>query len=138
MATTLRIGFQRDETFIVETQEELTSVIDQVSAASADQPCSSLVEITVADDPFGFPSVYAGLGASRGFVQVSGPDSYRVTIGDPDVSGDVIYDYQDHGTEIPAREEVPLSTVRTVLAAYLTHGGLIPEEFAELYPVDID
>lgn len=29
---------------------------------------------------------------------------------------------QDHGTEIPAREEVSLTTVRTVLATHFEHG----------------
>jgi len=45
-----------------------------------------------------------------------------------------MYDYMANATEIPAREEVPLTTVRAILAAYLDHGGAIPGDFQGLCP----
>jgi len=127
-----------DPAITVATQAELTAFIDRVSAQSAEQPCPSVVEVSIAEDPFAFPTVNAGIGADRGYVRVSGADELLVTQGEYDTTGTIVYDFQGHETLIPASHEVPLATVRTVLAAYLTHGGLIPEGFAELHPADAD
>lgn len=125
-----------DPAITVTTQVELTAFIDRVSTGSANQPCPSLVEVSIAEDPYGFPTVNAGVGADRGYVRISGADELRVTRGDPSVEGTVVYDFQGHETVVPASYEVPLSTVRAVLAAYLDHGGLIPENFPDLHPAE--
>ncbi|MGW6932881.1 Imm1 family immunity protein [Lentzea sp. NPDC054927] len=124
-----------DPAIIVATHEELSAFIDRVSAQSAAQPCPSLVEVSIAEDPYGFPTVNAGIGADRGYVRVSGADELRATQGDSNAADNVVYDFQGHETLVPASYEVPLSTVRAVLAAYLDHGGLIPEEFSHLHEV---
>jgi hypothetical protein len=49
----------------------------------------------------------------------------------------VVYDFQGHETLVPASYEVPLGTVRAVLAAYLDHGALIPEDFPYLHEVAV-
>lgn len=126
----------RDAPVIIRTQEELTAFIDQVSAASAGQHVSSMVELSRADDPWGFQIVTAGIGVERGFVQVSGDPEYRTTVGEPDAAGEVVYDYMANATEIPSREEVPLTMVRAILAAYLDHGGAIPGDFQGLCPAE--
>ena len=120
---------------IIATQEELSTFIDRVSAQSAAQACPSLVEVSIAEDPYGFPTVNAGIGAARGYVRVSGADELRATQGDPDAANNVVYDFQGHETLVPASYEVPLGTVRAVLAAYLDHGGLIPHNFPHLHEV---
>ncbi len=125
-----------DPAIIVTTQDELSTLIDRVSAKSTTQQCPSLVEVSIAEDPYGFPTVNAGIGGDRGYVQLSGRDELRATQGDSTATGTVVYDLQGHETLVPASYEVPLSTVRAVLAAYLHHGGLIPEDFAELHPAD--
>lgn len=126
-----------DPAIIVRTLAELAELVDKVSAASAHQPCPSIITAYVADDPYGFPSVRAGIGAERGYVQVSGRDGRRATLGEASETGERVYDFQGHGEEVPVRQEVPLATVREVLAAYFEHGGLIPENFAILHPVDV-
>ena len=136
MATVLRIGYQRGNPIIASTSDELTAAIDRISTESAQQPYAPVVEITVADDPFSHPLVYAGLGRERGFVQINGFDAVRATLGNPDATGEVVYDYQSHETKVPARQEVPLSIVRAVLVAYLTHDGAIPDDFPELQAAD--
>lgn len=92
--------------------------------------------MSIADDPYAFPIVEAGIGAERGFVRVNGADALRTTQGDRDAAGTVRYDLQGQETLIPARTEVPLATVRAVLGAYLEHGGLIPDDFPDLHPGD--
>lgn len=124
----------RDAPVVVRTQQELTALIDRISAASAGQQVSSMVELSRVDGPWGFQIVTAGIGPHRGFVQVSGEPAYRTTVGDGDARGEVVYDYMANVTEIPAQEEVPLATVRVVLAAYLDHCGVIPEDHPDLYP----
>lgn len=92
--------------------------------------------MTLADDPYGFPNLYTGIGTEPGFVhEYWNPP--RSTVGDQNAPGNVLYDLQGNGTEIPAHQEVPLFTVRAVLAAYLDHGGLIPEDFPDLHEVAI-
>lgn len=123
-----------DPAIIVTNQDELSAFIDRVSTRSAAQPCPSLVEVSIAEDPYGFPTVNAGIGADRGYVRISGADELRVTRGDSGEAGTIVYDFQGHETLVPAGHEVPLSTVRAVLAAYLDHGGLVPEDFPGLHP----
>lgn len=121
----------------VETQAHLDALIERVRSYSIGYPCPAIVELTVLDDPWGRARLYAGIGDDRGFVQeLWNPP--RATLGNPDATGVVVYDLQANGTEIPACQEVPLATVRSVLAAYLTHGGTIPESFAELHTVAVD
>ncbi|KOV79912.1 hypothetical protein ADL03_35625 [Nocardia sp. NRRL S-836] len=120
---------------IVQTHEELSALIDRVSTRSATQPYPSLVEVSIAEDPYGFPTVNAGIGAEKGYVRISGMDELRATQGTPDATGVRVYDFQGHETLIPASYEVPLDTVRAVLAAYLDHGGLIPADFPHLREV---
>lgn len=106
-----------------------------MSERSAAQPCPSLVEISIAEDPYGLPTVNAGIGADRGYVRISGADELRATEGDPDATGQLVYEFQGHEALVPASYEVPLDTVRTVLAAHLDHGGLIPAGFSHLADV---
>ncbi|USX50992.1 Imm1 family immunity protein [Lentzea sp. HUAS12] len=117
------------------TQDELSAFIDRVSAESAAQPCPSLIEVSIAEDPYGFPAVNAGIGADRGYVRISGAEDLRVTQGDPDTTGELVYDFQGHETLIPANYEVPPEIVRSVLSAYLDHGGLVPVGFPNLVEV---
>ncbi|MCR3746114.1 Imm1 family immunity protein [Lentzea californiensis] len=124
-----------DPSILVTTHEELAAFIDRVSERSAAQPCPSLVEVSIAEDPYGFPTVYAGIGSDQGYVRISGVDDLRATQGDLDATGDLVYDFQGHETLVPASYEVPLDTVRSVLAAYLDHGGLIPADFPHLASV---
>ncbi|WP_439661620.1 Imm1 family immunity protein [Lentzea sp. HUAS TT2] len=124
-----------DPAILVTTHEELTAFIDRVSERSGDQPCPSVVEVSIAEDPYGFPTVNAGIGPDRGYVRVSGADDLRATPGSPDAVGERIYDFQGHETLVPASCEVPLTTVRLVLAAFLDHGGLIPADFPHLETV---
>ena len=126
-----------DPAIIVRTPEELTELLDRVSTASAHQLCPSIITVYVADDPYRFPSVRAGVGAEYGYVQVNSRAGRRATLGDAAATDERVYDFQGHGEEVPVRHEVPLSTVRAVLAAYLDHGGLIPDKFPELHPVDV-
>lgn len=124
-----------DAAILVTTHEELTAFIDRVSERSAAQPCPSLVEVSIAEDPYGFPTVYAGIGSDRGYVRISGADDLRATQGDLSATGDLVYDFQGHETLVPANFEVPLDTVRFVLAAYFDHGGLVPADFPHLASV---
>lgn len=125
-----------DPAIIVKTDAELTELVDRVSARSAHQPCPSIITAYVADDPYGFPSLRAGIGAELGYVQVNSRTGTRVTLGNAAATGERVYDFQGHGEEVPLRQEVPLATVRAVLAAYLEHCGLIPDDFAALHPVE--
>ena len=120
----------------VRTQDDLEALIDRVRSYSTGYPCPAIVELTIEDDPWGRARIYAGIGDDRGFVQeLWNPP--RATLGDPDAAGVVVYDLQAHDTEIPACQEVPMATVRTVLAAYLKYDGTIPHDFAELHPADV-
>lgn len=124
-----------DSAVLVSTTEELLAFIDRVSALAADQPCPSVVEVSVADDPYSFPIVEAGIGVDRGFVRVNGADALRATQGDSDATGMVRYDLQGQEALVPASTEVPLDAVRVVLSAYLEHDGLIPDDFPGLHEV---
>lgn len=126
-----------DPAIIVRTQDELTMLIDRVRAASAQQLCPSIITAYVADDPYRFPSVRAGIGAEVGYVQINSRAGRRATLGDTDAVQERVYDFQGHGEEIPVRHEVPLDVVREVLAAYLDHGGLIPTDFPHLHEVAV-
>ncbi|GLY52828.1 Imm1 family immunity protein [Lentzea sp. NBRC 102530] len=126
-----------DPAVIVSTQAELTAFIDRVSKRSHSQPRPSLVEVSIAEDPYGFPTVNAGIGGERGYVRISGEDDVRATQGDPGAAGEVIYDFQGQETLIPASYEVAVDVVRSVLAAYLDHGGLIPSDFPHLREVEV-
>lgn len=125
-----------DPAVLVSTWEELSAFIDRVSTLATDQPCPSVIEVSIADDPYAFPIIEAGIGADRGFVRVNGADALRTTQGDPDAEGTVRYDLQGQETLIPASTEVSLTTVRAVLGAYLEHDGLIPDDFPDLHAVD--
>ncbi|MEO6086928.1 MAG: Imm1 family immunity protein [Umezawaea sp.] len=135
----IKVQYRRksgDPVTIVRTHDELIELMDEVSETSSTQQVPSMVEISRVEDPWDYQIVTAGLGADRGFAQVSGNPVFRTTIGDRTAAGDVVYDYMANATDIPAREEVPVSTVRTILAAYLESGGQIPDDFAELHPAD--
>ncbi len=124
-----------DSPVLIRTQDELSALVDRVSTYSAGNPCASIVEISVADDPYGFPTMYAGIGRTAGYVHEYW-DPARATIGERDATGNALFDLQGNGQEIPVYQLVPLTIVRAVLAAYLEHGGLIPEDFPELHRVD--
>ena len=111
----------------VRTQGELEALIERVRAYSTGCPCPAVVEITVMEDPWGFPRLYAGIGEDRGYVQELPPGGQaRATVGDHEATGVVIYDLQGHELEVPANQEVSLSVVRAALSAYLTCDGTIP------------
>ncbi|MEU4801275.1 Imm1 family immunity protein [Actinosynnema sp. NPDC023587] len=112
-----------DPAFIVTTEDELTALIDRVNATSAIQPCPSLIEVSITEDPYGFPTLNAGIGHDRGHVRLSGRDELRATRGDSTAAGTGVYDFQGHETLVPVSYEVPPATVRGVLAAFLEHGG---------------
>ncbi|GAA3889833.1 hypothetical protein GCM10022243_63280 [Saccharothrix violaceirubra] len=121
-----------DPAIIVGTEAEPAALVDRVSAKSATQPCPSIVSMYVAGDPYGHPSLNAGIGAERAYVRIGSRTSIR-TVGDADAVGETTYDFQGHGEPIPRRHEVPLAIVREVLAAYMHHDGTIPEDFADLH-----
>ncbi len=98
-------------------------------------PVPSVAEITIFEDPYGFPMLYVGIGTDHGFVQEMA-DPPRSTVGDPEAVGTVPFDYVAHTQEIPARQVVPRDVVIEVLTAYLDHGGLIPPDHPHLHPVD--
>ncbi|SMC48371.1 Imm1 family immunity protein [Lentzea albidocapillata] len=60
-----------DPAIIVRTHEGLAVLLDRVSKRSARQPCPSIITVSVADDPYRFPSVRAGVGADLGYVQIN-------------------------------------------------------------------
>jgi hypothetical protein len=126
-----------DPAIVVRDQEELTVLVDRVSAASARQLCPSIITVYVADDPYRFPSVRAGIGAEVGYVQIDSRAGRRATLGNQNATEERVYDFQGHGEDIPVRHEVPLDTVRRVLAAYLDHGGLVPADFPHLHEVAV-
>lgn len=125
-----------DSPVLLSTLDDLAALVERVSRYSAQHPYASIVEISVAGDPYGFPTLYVGIGAEHGFVHEYW-DPTRATIGDQNATGKVIYDLQGNGTEIPARQQVPLQTVREVLTAYLAHDGLLPADFPALRPVPL-
>ncbi|KOV81558.1 hypothetical protein ADL03_28670 [Nocardia sp. NRRL S-836] len=122
---------------MISTVDELTALVERVSAYSARHPHASIVEISVAADPYSFPTLYAGIGAENGFVQEYWNPS-RSTIGDQGATGTVIYDLQGNGTEVPAVQQVPMEIVREVLEAYLGHDGVLPANFPALHPIPLD
>lgn len=121
---------------LITTQDELSELITRVIELDGG-PVPSIVELAVNEDPYGFPHLYAGIGADSGFVQEYW-DPARTTLGDQTATGTTLFDFANHTQEIPAQQVVPLAIVRVVLAAYLEHGGHIPADFAELHPVDAD
>ncbi|AXX27468.1 hypothetical protein APASM_0103 [Actinosynnema pretiosum subsp. pretiosum] len=133
MVTRLRISHQRGKPILAASVAELDAAIDLISGDSARQECPSMVEITIEEDPYGHAYIDAGIGVEQGFVHLNGPDTYRTTVGDPNAAGTVLYDYCGNGEDVPAREEVPLATVHAVLAAFLTHDGLIPDDHPDLH-----
>ena len=101
-------------------------------AYSTGYPCPAVVEITLAEDPWGSPRLYAGIGEDRGRVQELPPGGrVRATAGDPDAGGVVICDLRGDEPEVPAEQEVDLPAVRVVLASHLASGGRIPPDQAE-------
>ncbi|MGI5504317.1 Imm1 family immunity protein [Lentzea sp. CA-135723] len=122
--------------FLIATQEDLNELIIRVIELEGG-PVPSIVELAINDDPYGFPHLYAGIGAESGFVQEYW-DPARATLGDQAATGTTLFDFADNTQEIPVRQVVPLEIVRAVLAAYLEHGGRIPADFAELHFVDVN
>ncbi|WNV84734.1 Imm1 family immunity protein [Umezawaea sp. Da 62-37] len=119
----------------VRTQDDLEPLVDRVRSYSTGHPFPAVVELTVEDDPWDGARICAGIGDDRGFVQeLWNPP--RAALGDPGAAGVVVYDLQAHDTEIPASQEFPLATIRTVLTAYLTYEATIPRDFVELHPTD--
>ncbi|MFC6093147.1 Imm1 family immunity protein [Saccharothrix lopnurensis] len=131
--TALEAVDHRDQPLVIRTRQDVEELLDHVSTASATQAVPSMIEIRRADDPWAHQVLHAGIGADHGFVRVSGDPEYRTTVGDPTATGEVVFDYMDNATEVPAREIVPLSTVRNILTAFITHDGDIPAGFPELH-----
>ncbi|CCH29313.1 Imm1 family immunity protein [Actinosynnema sp. NPDC047251] len=116
----------------ITTHAELAELVDRVTRLTGG-PVPSIAEITVAEDPYGLPMLYVGIGEDRGFVQELG-NPPRATVGDPDATGDILFDYMANTQEVPAWQVVPRETVITVLTAYLDHDGLIPPDHPHLRP----
>jgi hypothetical protein len=97
-----------DAPILIRTHEELSALVDRVSAFSSAHPSPSIVEIYVADDPYGFPNLYAGIGVESGFVHEYW-DPPRSTVGDQNAPRNVLYDLQGNGirTEPPAARRFP-------------------------------
>lgn len=121
---------------LIRTHEELSSLVDALSAYSANHPCASIAEVAIADDPYGFPHLYVGIGKDFGFVQEYWNPA-RSTMSKGSATGKIEFDFAGNTQDIPASQVVPLATVREVLAAYFEHGGLIPEDFAALHPSNV-
>ena len=119
---------------LITTREELAELIIRVIELDGG-PVPSIVELAINDDPYGFPHLYAGIGAKSGFVQEYW-DPARATLGDQMAAGTTLFDFADNTQEIPTRQVVPLEIVRAVLTAYLEHGGRIPADFADLHLVE--
>jgi hypothetical protein len=118
----------------VATHDELADLVDRLTRLT-DGPVPSIAEISITEDPYGLPMLYVGLGPDTGFVQEMA-DPPRATVGDPDATGDVLFDYIAHTQEIPAWQVVPRETVIALLVAYLDHNGRIPGDDPRLRPVD--
>jgi hypothetical protein len=119
---------------VVATHEELTALVDRLTRLTGG-PIPSIAEITVAEDPYGHPALYVGLDKDHGFVQELG-NPPRATLGDPDVTGDTLFDYVAHTQEIPKSQVVPRDVVIDVLTAYLDHSGVIPADNPHLHPIE--
>lgn len=127
-----------DPAIIIHAHDELIALLNRVSEQSGRQPCPSIITVYVADDPYRYPSIRAGVGAERGYVHINSKTGRRTTLGDTETPDHRVYDFQGHGEDVPVRYEVPLATVLAVLAAYLDHSGLIPDDFPGLHPIDAD
>ncbi|MEU4804253.1 Imm1 family immunity protein [Actinosynnema sp. NPDC023587] len=116
-----------DNPMPIATHDDIDTFLTRLGALAATGPVPPLAEVVVAEDPYGPPYLYVGVGIDVGWVREPGePD--RWTIGSPDDTGTVLYDYVGHGEDIPAKHLVPLDTVRAVLIAYLTHSGNVPSD----------
>ncbi|GAA1315731.1 Imm1 family immunity protein [Saccharothrix xinjiangensis] len=125
------------EPVLIHTQDELTGFVDRVRADSAEHDHPPVVEFTLAQDPWGSPVLYAGIGRDRGFVQYLPPGgTARATQGDPQATGMAVYDLQGQEHLVPAAQQVPLATVQALLAAYLAGHGVLPADQPELHPLD--
>ncbi|MFC6094955.1 Imm1 family immunity protein [Saccharothrix lopnurensis] len=121
----------------IDTQDELDEFVDRVHAYGADHDHPPVVEFTVEHDPWTSPVLYAGIGRDHGFVQELPPGGVaRATAGNPQATGTATYDLQGHEHPVPTEQEVPLSTIRVALSAYLAGNGVIPSDQPELRPLD--
>lgn len=58
-----------------------------------------MVGVSIAEDPYGFPTVDAGTGVDRSYLKVGGADELRVAQGDPTATGSGFAAAQQHGFE---------------------------------------
>lgn len=131
---TLKAIFDREtgsNPVLIRTQEELRALVERVRAFAVEQRCPAVVEVSDADDPWDHAILEVGIGDGRGFVRENWTPM-RVTRGDTGATKTLVYDDQGTGVDVPADQEVPLDVVHRVLAAYLTHGAHIPEDFPDL------
>ncbi|GAA1314564.1 Imm1 family immunity protein [Saccharothrix xinjiangensis] len=134
---TLNVTYDRitgEHPFTIDTHQDVDVLLDRLRALADVGPVPPLAEVVVAEDPFGTPFLYVGIGKDSGWVREPGePD--RWTHGEPDATGTMLYDYVGHGEDIPTRHIVPLNTVRAVLTTYLDHNGTVPNDDPHLHPV---
>ncbi|KOV84810.1 hypothetical protein ADL03_15395 [Nocardia sp. NRRL S-836] len=122
---------------LINSREELSALIDGVIELPGDKPVPAIVELAVTEDAYGFPHLYAGIGAESGFVHELWNPA-RATLGNRNATGTELFDFAANTQEIPAEQVVPLETVRRVLTAYFEHGGNIPADFADLHQLTAD
>lgn len=109
-----------DPAIILTTTDDVDRFVRRVSQASASQSVPSMVEVSIAGDEDA-PMMNVGIGATAGFVHWLGDES-SMSVGDPDKTGTVTYDYAGHPAELPASAEIPLEQVRQAVHEYLTTG----------------
>ncbi|RSM40179.1 hypothetical protein DMA12_27550 [Amycolatopsis balhimycina DSM 5908] len=106
-----------DPAILVSTADELDALIQRMQADSKDQPVPPMAECSVSGDP-SCGVFYLGVGQEKGLVVFVTPVAAQ-TVGDPSLTGEVIYDYMAHVREIPAQYEVPMEQVRAAALAFL-------------------
>lgn len=106
-----------DPPILVSTAAELDALIAQVQADTKGLPVPSMIECSVQGDPR--RGVFdMGIGQETGFVMFMTPRAAH-TVGDANLTGNVVYDYMGNASEIPASYEVPLAETRRVAVAFL-------------------
>jgi Immunity protein Imm1 len=95
---------------LVSTADEMDALIDRVQADTKGAAVPSMLECSVSGDPRS-GTFYVGVGQEKGFLMFVLPEAAQ-TMGDPTLTGLVVYDYMGHVRKIPASYEVGMDVVR--------------------------
>jgi hypothetical protein len=113
-----------DPPIVVHTAAELDAFLNRVLHATADQSVPPMIQASIADRPER-GAVEVGIGQDVGFINYLAADG-GLTLGDPNRTGQAVYDYMGSATEVDASAEIPLALVRQGLREYLEHDGAKP------------